>query len=523
MSICLKTDFLSVAAAISLAFVLSSCGGGGGYSSSADRESDPLIDAGGTNPSPGSTGTAAPFVPSTTVAAQCAVPRVGTDPNTGGAYADVQGTLELEKAWVRSWLDETYLWYTEIPTITGTNYSTVVSYFDALKTPATTASGNPKDKFHFTYSSAEWYALSQAGESIGYGIEWKTVSSTPPRSIVMTQVAPGSVAALAGLARGATVLMVDGADLVNGNDVNTLNAGLFPSKGGERHTVVVKDAGASSSRTVVLTSGPVTTVPVQNVKTIDTASGNVGYMLFNDHNYPSEALLINGISALKAAGVQDLVLDLRYNGGGLLDVAAELAYMIAGPQTSGKVFERSMFNDKNPFKLTDAETVTPFHSSAVGFSATRGQTLPYLGINRIYVLTSSRTCSASEAIVNGLRGAGIEVNLIGDTTCGKPYGFYPRDNCGTTFFAVQFQGFNHLGFGDYSDGMVPTCRASDDYTRQLGDPAEGQLAAALSYRASGMCPAYVATSAKDRLKGASGAIALTVPENPARNNRILRH
>lgn len=339
----------------------------------------------------------------------------------------------------------------------------------------------------------------------------------------MTQVTPGSAADLAGLTRGATVVEVDGSDLVNGSDVSTLNVGLFPQKAGERHTLVVKDADASLSRTVVLTSGTVTSVPVQNVKTIDTSSGKVGYMLFNDHNYPSESLLVNGIALLKAAGVQDLVLDLRYNGGGLLDVASEMAYMIAGPQSSGKVFERAAFNDKNPFKLTDADKVTPFHSTAMGFSVAKGYTLPFLGLNRIYVLTSSRTCSASEAIVNGLRGVGIEVNLIGDATCGKPYGFYPQENCGTTFFAVQFQGFNQLGFGDYSDGMVPTCHASDDYTRQLGDPAERQLATALSYRASGVRPAFVGNTGKDRLKSESGGAALTVPENPARNNRILRH
>lgn len=75
-----------------------------------------------------------------------------------------------------SWIDETYLWYTEVPAVAASNYGTTVSYFDALKTPAITASGNPKDKFHFTYDSTEWYAPSQEGESVGYGIEWKTVS-----------------------------------------------------------------------------------------------------------------------------------------------------------------------------------------------------------------------------------------------------------------------------------------------------------------------------------------------------------
>ena len=58
------------------------------------------------------------------------------------------------------------------------------------------------------------------------------------------------------------------------------------------------------------------------------------------------------------------------------------------------------------------------------------------------VLTGPDTCSASESVINGLRGVDVEVNLIGGPTCGKPYGFYPQDNCGTTYFAIQFQGVN---------------------------------------------------------------------------------
>ncbi len=91
----------------------------------------------------------------------------------------------------------------------------------------------------------------------------------------------------------------------------------------------------------------------------------------------------------------------------------------------------------------------------------------------------------------------VEVIQIGGTTCGKPYGFYPADNCGTTYFAIQFEGVNAKGFGDYADGFVPGgggpsgvpgCQAADDLAHQLGDPAEARLAAALGYRATGSCP-----------------------------------
>ena len=88
------------------------------------------------------------------------------------------------------------------------------------------------------------------------------------------------------------------------------------------------------------------------------------------------------------------------------------------------------------------------------------------------MLAGPDTCSASESVVNSLRGVGVTVNLVGGATCGKPYGFFPQDNCGTTYFAIQFQGVNQQGFGDYGDGFAPTCAVADDFGHALGDPAE---------------------------------------------------
>jgi carboxyl-terminal processing protease len=199
---------------------------------------------------------------------------------------------------------------------------------------------------------------------------------------------------------------------------------------------------------------------VQYVQSLATATGPVGYLLFNDHIATAEAALVAAVKTLAQLGVFDLVLDIRYNGGGYLDIASELAFMVAGPAaTNGKTFDRITFNGKYP--TTDPITgrplaPTPFWSQTQGFSLPAGQALPSLNPNRVFVLTGNNTCSASEAIINSLRGVGVgvEVILIGAQTCGKPYGFYPQDNCGTTYFAIQFKGVNPLGFGDYADGFV---------------------------------------------------------------------
>jgi len=515
---------------------LFSCGGGGGGGGT-----------GGTQISRAVPWTAGVFQPSSSLAAQCASPRTGTDPGTGALFPDRQGSVASENDWLRSWTNELYLWFDEVPDSNPNNTATTAAYFDLLKTPATTASGNPKDKFHFTMATADWQALAQSGVSAGYGVQWVVLAQQPPRRVVAAYTEPDSPATAhaANLARGAEVITVDGVDVVNDDTrsgVDTLNAGLFPTAAGQMHTFTVRDSGASTTRTITMQSAAVTSTPVQNVHTIATAIGPVGYMLFNDHLATAESALISGFNSLKAAAVTDLVLDIRYNGGGYLDIADEVAYMIAGAgPTAGRTFESTVFNSKNP--TTDPVTgkplaPIPFHTTTQGFSTTRGQALPTLNLQRVYLLTGSGTCSASESIINGLRGVNVQVIQIGSTTCGKPYGFYPQDNCGTTYFSIEFQGVNDQGFGNYPDGFspqntasnagvsVPGCSIADDFTNALGDPSEGRLSAALAYRVGGACPApsglgpQTQILAKRARAGAEGDGLLY--RSPWRENRILR-
>jgi hypothetical protein len=461
---------------------LSACGGGGGSSGT----STPVA----TNPTPTPTPDPGPtpdpiLADYTSVQNLCAKPRTGVDAE-GVPFPDRQGTLQDEMKFLRSWTDKTYLWYNEVPsTVRMADYTNTLDYFAALKTPGKTASGQPKDRFHFTYTTAEWDAISNQSQDTGYGVTWSVNSVTAPRNWRVAIVQPNSPAAAAGLQRGDMLTAVDGIDFVYTTDaaqIDKVNAGLLPANSGENHTLTVKRNGATID--VPMTSAVVSIVPVKNVKVIDTPTGKVGYLSFEDHNAASEQQLIDAFTTLKNQGATDLVLDMRYNGGGLLYIASELAYMVAGPSSDGKTFDRPVYNDK-----TAPGPAVPFLSTAYGFSAAPNTPLPYLGLNHVTVLTSPDTCSASEAVINGLRGVDVKVDLVGGTTCGKPYGFTPVDNCGTTYFSIQFKGVNAKGYGDYADGFAPTCAASDDMTHALGDPAEGMLAAALSYRANNTCPA----------------------------------
>lgn len=451
--------------------------------------------------------------------AKCVTPRSGTDIR-GNAWPDKKGTLLDENNWLRSWSHETYLWYNEITDRNPANYSKPTDYFDVLKTTALTASGNPKDQFHFYSSTEEYERESATGVSASYGAQFRLLKSSPPRKIVVAYTEPNSPATNASLARGAEVLKIDGVDAVNGatqSDVDALNAGLFPSAVGESHTFEIKDLGSSTTRNITLTSAEVTKDPVQNEKIFNTATGKVGYMTFNTFGTRiAEQQLIDSFVNFSNQGVQDLVVDLRYNGGGFLFISSQLAYMIAGEtRANGKTYNRTVYNDKTP-----AKDPTPFYNSTSDQATAPGGTLPSVNLNRVFVLSSGSTASASEAFINGLRGIDVEVILIGQATRGKPYGFLPTDNCGVTYFTIQFRGENNKGWGDFADGFIPSssnngqervkgCVVDDDFTKSLGDETEKMLAAALKYQATGTCPA------KSKMYGDADIYRYDWTQNPA--------
>ena len=512
-----------------LFMALASCGGGGGGGNGGGGN-------GGGNggfPPSSTTWQAGVFQPSGNFDNKCVTPRPGT--------SDGLGTVTDQNNWLRSWTNELYLWYGEVADRDPSLYTTD-AYFKLLKTTATTASGADKDKFHFVYPTDVWDALSQGGIEAGYGAEFAVLAPLPPRRIVVAYTDPNTTAAT-NLMRGDEILQVDGADAVNGNSATVLNAGLFPDATGESHTFVVRNT-AGVSRTVTMTSASITHKPVPIVTTFD--NGTVGYIQFNDHIATAEAQLIDAVNTLNADDVTDLILDLRYNGGGYLDLASELAYMIGNTSMlTGKTFEKIVFNDKHPSQnpvTGESLAPTPFWDETQGFPGTAaGTPLPTLNLLKVYVITGPGTCSASESVINSLRGAGIQVFLIGSTTCGKPYGFYPTDNCGTTYFSIQFRGENNANFGDYTDGFspantthdvgttVPGCSVADDFNHPMGDATEGRIAAALAFRASNnqTCPTASGVSPPPQLGKASlfGELegrGLWVSKPAARQNRIIR-
>ena len=514
ISPCSLITRIKIACSISLMALITACGGGGGDAAPATTPSN-LAPSNSTSSnsaqttSAAITATVAPTLTSTapvtvtaaSLAQQCVAPRTGVNQDES---TDKQGTLDTEKLWVRTYMDETYLWYKDIPSVDPTSttftlaangnnaFRTLSAYFDALLTPKRTASDKLVDQFSFTTPTADRNNV-EAGVSSGYGIRFAFIKGTPPgRLIRVLYVEPNSPAAIAGVLRGDTIKSVDGVDVDVETDEGTaiLIAGISPAVASKVTKFGLQAANASAPRDVTVTSSTTIEVtPVPTSKAIKYGTNTVGYLVLNSFSIRSaEKQLITAITDLKKASVNELVLDLRYNGGGFLALSNQLSWMIGGAGLSGKTYEKSICNDKNPFDLCNQ--AAPFIQASLGFTSdvTAGQPLPQLGLKRVFVLTSASTCSASESLINGLSPF-LEVVRIGNTTCGKPYGFFIKDNCGTSYAAIQFRGVNADGFGDFADGFKPTCTVADDLSKERGDKTESMFAGALNYIHTGSCPA----------------------------------
>ncbi len=423
-----------------------------------------------------------------------------------------QGTADDEKFWVRSFVDERYLWYRDVPSLDASQYADAAAYFDVLKTPAKNSAGGDLDRFHWSETKEEYDQYTN-GISVDYGIAWSRVANSPPRSYTVYDVEPLSPAGVAGVQRGDKLVKVDGIDFANGADVTGLNNGLFPQDA-VPHTLQLQRG--VSTLTFTLKASQYATTPVRDAKVINANGTRVAYLYFDSFIAKSQDTLITAFNDFKAQGAKELVIDMRYNGGGLLYISSQLAYMIAGPSaSSGKTFNKLVYNDKRSDENYTYDFIPYALNTSYYYDYTRP--LPSLNLKRVTLLVGRRTASASEAVINGLKGIDLNVNLIGSTTYGKPYGFTPQDNCGRYYYAVEFKGENHKGFSAFDAGFAPTCTVGDDLNFQLGDLAEPRLAEALQHLKSGQCTSAPTAS----IKALSVLGQVPYPVDPTRSRTLM--
>jgi carboxyl-terminal processing protease len=399
-------------------------------------------------------------------------------------------SVSAQRESLRTYMNEQYYWYTQLAAPNDAA-STLDAYFQSML-------HRPLDRYSYTESTASYNQLFVEGRRIGYGyaMVWGDAARTVLR---VRNVEPASPVARAGLVRGDVVISVDG---FTPQDIAAGRVPVVDTVGVPRRLVV--RTGAGPERVIDVASEDFPLTPVSKTAMFDIvrdgAPVKVGYMAYNQFVSYSKGSLAGEFSQFANAGVRELILDLRYNGGGSVAVSRDLASMVSGSRAVDQLYAYLRFNAKQANKTQHVR----FNSGDLGFGAPFPDGLP-----RLVVITSGGTASASELLINGLRPF-MDVVLVGDTTYGKPYGFIPRDNCGLTYNAVQFESLNSQGIGGYTAGFAPTCPVPDDLDHQLGDAGEARVRVALDYLTTGQCSTSTALGAA-KPKPAPGTFGETVP------------
>ncbi|MCB1995912.1 MAG: peptidase S41 [Burkholderiaceae bacterium] len=391
----------------------------------------------------------------------------------GGTPPPLSCSVADQKTWLRDYFDDWYLWYALAPRPAPAGFDTVQAYFDA-----SLFGGNatfPADRYSYFGPTEDFQRFFGDGITRGYGlfVAGVEVEGRPDLPLRIRFIEPQSDAATKGLLRGEQILSINGrsaSEIIAADDYDV----LVPDNVGDQLQLVVRGAGGDRSVTLVARDYALT--PVTSASVVDSPLGRkVGYVVVKDMINQVDAPLDAAFAQFRAQGVTEVVLDLRYNGGGFVSTGATVASYVGGARTSNQTYVQLLYSDQHAASNRNVRFTAPANA---------------VGLSRVYVLSGPRTCSASEQVINGLRGAGIDVVQIGDVTCGKPVGFNPQDGgCGQTYSVVTFESVNARNEGRYFDGLVPQCDVADDLDHPLGSTAEGLLSAALSHADFGVCPA----------------------------------
>ena len=370
------------------------------------------------------------------------------------------------------------------------------------------ADGNLVDKWTRVLPDYHSFLGSLTGNNLSYGFEFSLYYADQAKEkvcMVVKYTYGSSPAAKAGILRGHVITSLDGEELTADNYTTLLQ------KFYESQSVRL---GFSTGKTVTLEAVQMYENPVQTSRTLTVNGKSIGYLHFTSFTMEATRDLERVFRTFKEKGVEELVLDLRYNGGGYTLTSAVLASMIAPPEdvTAGKIFNKELFNAKLTEENSEHSTTpfaTDFHISSGrdSYSVHPGEVNP--GIRKLWVITTEETASASEALICGLKPY-MDVTLVGEKTYGKFCGGYliqaqdwytslskQKDNdedCDKAIELTKDWGIYVIS-SRYSDcngvtlsmpsGIPADYQAKDNPLdgTQLGDPAETMFATALALSA----------------------------------------
>jgi carboxyl-terminal processing protease len=259
-----------------------------------------------------------------------------------------------------------------------------------------------------------------------------------------------------------------------------------------------------SEFTVDITQDIVTIDPVPQARIITDPGGvrpPVGYMELASFISTANAEMDSVFANFRAQGINDIIIDLRYNGGGLITTADLLGDFLGGDVAENLIYSKTVFN----------ELQAPDNDSTEFFD----RQVNSVSLVRLVVIASRRTASASELVINGM-DPHVEVIIVGDDTFGKPVGQVGIEFCEKILRPTAFQTLNANDFGDYFFGLPVDCAAADDLDVPVGADNDPNIEAALSYLDTGACPSASVPPAQFKLEAGQAVPQLELRGTPAR-------
>ncbi len=380
-------------------------------------------------------------------------------------------TVADEMRFVDGVLRRHYLFNEQLPELAFEDYESADELFWAML-----ADIQPRDRFSYVTTRSSEVGFFQEGKVLGWGFSMRVVDDTV-RLVDVLGTEPGeppSPASDLGLRRGDELVVINGrpvSEILAAKE--SVSRALGPSDPGTRAVVRVRSP-AGEEREVTLVRDFHVFAPLPLHRILDVEGEKVGYLLLRSFIQPAEAPLREAFADFERQAVDTVVLDLRYNGGGLITVARLLGNLLAGRPARGQVLFRRVFNLNN-FECLESDRLLPLDQSLSRFE-------------RLVAITLGDTASASEHVISGVAPF-ASVATVGLSTYGKPFGQHGFGFCGDRVLRpVTFQTVNQRFEGHYVDGIEPSCEVRDDVDGAFGDPNEGMLGVALHYLETGSCP-----------------------------------
>jgi carboxyl-terminal processing protease len=360
---------------------------------------------------------------------------------------------------------------------------------------------NPVDRFSFINTAAADQAFFGEGKFEGFGFSSRFVAENDLR---LTRVFFDSPANRAGLARGQRIVALNGRTIAEIQANEGVNAVFDLSPLDFTMRPVGGNPDGSDDFTTTITKDIVTIDPVPQARIITDPAGvrpPVGYMELATFISTADLEMDTVFADFRAQGVNDIILDLRYNGGGLVSTSELLGDFLGGDVAENLVYSKTVFNDLR----------APANNSTEFFER-RGNSVSTV---RLVVIASRGTASASELVINGM-DPHVEVVIVGTDTFGKPVGQVGLEFCEKILRPTAFQTLNANDFGDYFSGLPVDCAAPDDLDVAVGADSDPNIEAALGYLDTGGCPTAAVPGAQFKLEATQSVPRLELRGTPAR-------